>query len=66
MPNAVPTACGIVSTDVDRLVRGCRELLADPAAATALGLRAREHALRRFGLDRFLTDWDDVLAAAVA
>ncbi len=58
---AVPPGAGVVSTDVDRLVHATRELLADPDHAAELGARAREAALARFGLDRFLADWDRVL-----
>jgi hypothetical protein len=58
---AVPEGAGVRSTDPARLRAGLRELLADPAAAAATGRRAREVALRRYGLDRFLTDWDELL-----
>lgn len=58
---AVPPAAGIVSTDVDRLVAGLRRLLADPAEARERGTAAREAALARYGLARFLTDWDRLL-----
>ena len=59
--DAVPRDAGVVSTDVDRLVRATRELLADRVRAAELGARARAVALERYGLDRFLTDWDRVL-----
>lgn len=58
---AVPASAGIVSTDVDVLVSGLRRLVADPEAAAALGAGARAAALERYGLERFLADWDDVL-----
>jgi glycosyltransferase involved in cell wall biosynthesis len=35
--------------------------LADPDEAREIGLRARAHALRRFGLDRFVDDWERLL-----
>jgi hypothetical protein len=57
----VPPAAGVVSTDVDRLVAGARTLLADPDAARAAGHVARAAALERFGLERFLADWDTLL-----
>jgi hypothetical protein len=43
-----------------------RRLIADPAAARELGRRARAHVLERYGLARFLSAWDDVLAEALA
>jgi len=58
---AVPPAAGVISTDVAVLARAARELLHDPAAARAAGAAARAHALRRYGLERFLADWDDLL-----
>jgi glycosyltransferase involved in cell wall biosynthesis len=51
-----------VSTDTAALARACRELLSDPERARAAGLAAREHALARYGLARFLADWDRLLA----
>jgi hypothetical protein len=62
---AVPPGTGICSTDPERLARGLRELVADAAYAREVGAAAREHALRRYGLGRFLDDWDDLLARAV-
>jgi hypothetical protein len=61
---AVPPGTGVCSTDPDRLARGLRELVADPDLARATGAAARAHVLERYGLDRFLTCWDDVLAHA--
>jgi len=58
----VPAAAGVVSTRVDVLAEAARDFLADPQAARDAGLAARAHALGRFGLERFLTDWDDLLA----
>jgi hypothetical protein len=61
-PEAVPRAAGVLSTDTAALARACRELLADPARARAAGRAGREHALARYGLARFLADWDRLLA----
>jgi hypothetical protein len=66
VPDAVPHAAGVVSTRVDVLADAARGFLADPAAARAAGHAAREHALERFGLSRFLTDWDVLLEEVVA
>jgi hypothetical protein len=59
---AVPAVAGVVSTRVDVLAEAARDFLADPQAARDAGLAARARALERFGLERFLTDWDDLLA----
>jgi hypothetical protein len=59
---AVPPAAGCVSTDLDDLVAAARRFARDPAAAREAGLAAREAALARYSLGRFLRDWDDVLS----
>nr|WP_296076321.1 glycosyltransferase [uncultured Actinoplanes sp.] len=58
---AIPPDAGVFDTRVDTLVEATRWLLEDPAAARALGERARQVALNRYGLDRFLADWDRLL-----
>jgi Glycosyl transferases group 1 len=62
---AVPPEAGVLSTNIDVLVAGLRDLIADPARATSMGKAAREYALTRFGLARFLADWDELLADLV-
>ena len=56
----VPPVAGAISPDPDVLVAAARRLLADPDEARASGLAAREAALARHGLARFLADWDRV------
>jgi hypothetical protein len=58
---AVPIGAGVVSTRLDVLREAVREYLHDPDLARATGLRAREAALGRYSLDRFLADWDRLL-----
>jgi hypothetical protein len=58
---AVPAGAGIVSTRVDALTDAVRWLVGDLDAARAIGGRAREAALGRYGLARFVDDWDRVL-----
>jgi glycosyltransferase involved in cell wall biosynthesis len=59
---AVPPGAGVISTRKEHLREAVRALLADPAGAAELGKRAREAALARYGLARFLGDWDRLLA----
>jgi len=61
VPEAVPADAGVVSNRIDRLVDAARTFTSDHDAATAAGLRAREYALERYGLPRFLRDWDALL-----
>jgi glycosyltransferase involved in cell wall biosynthesis len=63
-PEAVPAAAGVLSTDVERLADAARRFLADPDRAREAGVAARQAALQRFGLDRFLCDWDELLEEA--
>jgi glycosyltransferase involved in cell wall biosynthesis len=62
---AVPPEAGVVSTRVDVLERALRRLLADPDEARECGAAARAAALSRYGLARFLADWDALLAQVV-
>jgi glycosyltransferase involved in cell wall biosynthesis len=62
VPAAVPGGAGVISTDPVALARACRSLIGDPDRARRAGLAAREHALARYGLGRFLADWDRLLA----
>ncbi len=63
---AVPPAAGTISTRVDVLSASLRGLIEDPARARAAGFAAREAALERYGLERFLADWDRLLEQVVA
>ncbi len=61
-PDAIPAGAGVVSTCVERLTDAARGFLAEPERAREAGLTARRSALERFGLERFLADWDRALA----
>ena len=61
-PRAVPAEAGTVSADVGELLHTARRLLANPEEARRRGTAAREAALARYSLGRFLADWDAVLA----
>ena len=58
---AVPPEAGAVSTRLDVLEQTLARLVADPDEARERGQVARAAALARYGLDRFLADWDEVL-----
>jgi Glycosyl transferases group 1 len=58
---AVPHEAGAVSTRIDVLTGAMRRLIDDPGEADARGSAARAAALERYGLKRFLADWDDAL-----
>ena len=52
---------GLVATDVAALERGMRRLLDDPDEARRLGENGRRVARSRFGIERFVRDWDRLL-----
>jgi glycosyltransferase involved in cell wall biosynthesis len=60
-PRAVPPAAGAISTDLTELHAAVSCFTRDPEAARAAGLAAREAAGARYGLKRFLREWDQVL-----
>lgn len=66
VPAAVPPGAGVVSNRWDDLGATLRRLTADREEAAAMGKAAREAALDRYGLHRFLADWDRVLAEVAA
>jgi len=61
----VPPGAGALSTDLAVLQREAARLLVDPDEAAERGRLARTAALERHGIERFLQDWDRVLAAVV-
>jgi Glycosyl transferases group 1 len=60
-PSAVPPQAGVVSNNVAALTTAVRRFMRDPALARHCGKEARTAALERFGLQRFLNDWDELL-----
>jgi hypothetical protein len=60
----LPPTAGAVSANPDDLLSAAARLIRDPAMAATAGAVARDFALRRFGLQRFLDDWDDVFEQA--
>ncbi|MER6144038.1 glycosyltransferase [Streptomyces sparsogenes] len=58
---AVPEGAGVLSTRPEVLARAARTYLHEPRAAAEDGARARRAALDRYGLKRFLGDWERLL-----
>src|SRR4051794_28993019 len=59
---ATSPEAGLMSTDIDVLIAGIRRMVDDPELARERGKAARELALQRYGLKRFLDDWERVIA----
>jgi hypothetical protein len=64
-PDVVPATAGVLSNDPSRLVEVARRWLADPEEALEVGLHARRHAIQRFGLSRYLNDWEALLKEVI-
>lgn len=64
-PESVPAEAGVLSSDLSVLAAAARRWLMDPDEAHARGSAGRAHALRRFGLPRFLADWQHQLKEVV-
>ncbi|MFG2105173.1 glycosyltransferase [Micromonospora echinaurantiaca] len=62
---AVPPGAGALSTRIDVLLDAARRFMAEPAEARRAGAEARLAARDRYGLDRFLADWDRLLEEEV-
>jgi Glycosyl transferases group 1 len=65
VPEAVPREAGVVSNRLDELKDALRSALADAEGARVMGKHARDAALSRFGVDRFLADWDALFERVV-
>ncbi|MFD8236811.1 glycosyltransferase [Streptomyces sp. NPDC059696] len=63
---AVPPGAGTLTTRPDVLARAARHYLHEPEAAAADGTRARQAALERYGLKRFLADWERLITEVCA
>ncbi|HZC19749.1 MAG TPA: glycosyltransferase family 4 protein, partial [Rubrobacteraceae bacterium] len=57
---------GFIDTDVGNLVRRMRRLLADPEEARLIGEAGRHTVRERFGLKRFVADWEAAFEEALA
>lgn len=61
VPVAVPPEAGVVSTNLEAIEAALAALAADHTSAIRMGIAAREAALARYSLARFLADWDRLL-----
>jgi hypothetical protein len=66
VPDAVPPEAGVVSNRLDVLAGAIARYVNDPYEAFSAGAAGRAVALERYGLRRFLDDWQGVLEEVVA
>ncbi|GAA3834616.1 glycosyltransferase [Sphaerisporangium flaviroseum] len=62
---AVPAEAGVISTRVATLTAALESFVSDRTRAAQAGKAARAAALSRYGLDRFLAEWDGLLGEVV-
>ncbi|PLS74802.1 MAG: glycosyl transferase [Actinobacteria bacterium] len=62
---AVPPEAGVVSNRIEVLAASVRRLVNDEEEARVRGKAGRAFALQRYGLSRFLADWDALLEEVV-
>ncbi len=65
-PLAVPASAGVVSNRIADLREALAWLRKDPESARRMGRSARAWALERYGLARFLDDWNSVFEEVAA
>lgn len=63
---AIPPEAGFIATRPADLHAAAEQLINQPETAASMGKAAREFALRRYGLNRFLRDWDELLTATAS
>ena len=63
---AVPSEAGVVSNRLDVLEAAAERLLRDPQQAREMGTAARRVARERYGLERFLADWERLFEEVVS
>ena len=57
---------GFIDTDVENLIRRMQQLLDDPEEARLIGERGQRTVRERFGLKRFVADWEAAFEKALA
>ncbi|MCF0069624.1 glycosyltransferase family 4 protein [Dyadobacter sp. CY261] len=57
--------CGLIDTNIERLIEGMKALIADPARARQLGKAAEEVAVEKFNIARFVTDWENTFRQTI-
>ena len=56
---------GILNTDIQDLISGMKRLLEDKNYAETLGRNGRATALKRFNIQRFIHDWENVFESVM-
>jgi hypothetical protein len=57
--------CGLIDTNIDRLIAGMNELIADPAWARILGEQGKKVATDKFSIARFTADWENTFRQTI-
>jgi hypothetical protein len=57
---------GFIHTDIDYLIEKMKLLIDEPELARQIGANGRQVALKRFGIKRFATDWEQLFNEVVS
>ena len=57
--------CGLIDTNIDRLIEGMNALIADPAWARSLGEQGKKVATDKFSITRFTADWENTFRQTI-
>jgi glycosyltransferase involved in cell wall biosynthesis len=57
---------GFIHTDVDFLIEKMQMLIDEPETAREIGANGREVAMKRFNIDRFTNDWEQLFTEVVS
>lgn len=57
---------GFIHTDIDYLIGKMNLLISDPQLAREIGANGREVAMKRFNINRFTNDWEQLFAEVTA
>lgn len=57
----IPREAGVISNRPETLIAGMQSYIKDPALAREAGNAGRRFAIQRFGIERFVDDWNQVL-----
>lgn len=62
----IPRDAGVISNRPETLIAGIEEYIKDPALAREAGNAGRRFAIQRFGIERFVNDWNQILMEVAA
>jgi glycosyltransferase involved in cell wall biosynthesis len=56
---------GFIDTNIDRLIDDMKRLIDEPVLAGNMGENARQIAMQKFNINRFISDWDNTIRKVI-